>query len=63
MYKRQLLPGAKKLGTERIPVCPSAISGEGILSEFYRSRKLLDRCLEAIALRNDLTLGELSLLL
>ena len=58
-----LLPGAKKLGTERIPVCPSAISGEGILSEFYRSRKLLDRCLEAIALRNDLTLGELSLLL
>lgn len=58
-----LLPGAKKLGTERIPVCPSAISGEGILSEFYRSRKLLDRCLETIALRNDLTLGELSLLL
>ena len=58
-----LLPGAKKLGTERILVCPSAISGEGILSEFYRSRKLLDRCLEAIALRNDLTLGELSLLL
>lgn len=58
-----LLPGAKKLGTERIPVCPSAISGEGILSEFYRNRKLLDRCLEAIALRNDLTLGELSLLL
>lgn len=52
-----LLPGCKKLGTERIPVCPSAISGEGILSEFYRSRKLLDRCLEAIALRNDLTLG------
>lgn len=58
-----LLPGAKKLGTERVPVCPSAIFGEGIASEFYRSRKLLDRCLEVIALRNDLTLRELSLLL
>lgn len=58
-----LLPGVLKLGDERNNVCYEAVSGEGILTDFYRNRKLLDRYLEIVALRYDLTLKEVSLLL
>ena len=58
-----LLPGAKSSAQSASRSVLPRSPEEGILSEFYRSRKLFDRCLEAIALRNDLTLGELSLLL
>lgn len=58
-----ILPGAKKLGDERNIVCSEAISGEGILMEIYRNRKLLERYLETVALRNDLSLNEVTLLL
>lgn len=58
-----LLPGTKKLGDERSGVSAEAIAGEGLLSEIYRQRKLLERYLEAAALKNDLTVQEASLLL
>lgn len=58
-----LLPGVSKLGDERANVYSEAISSEGILAEAYRSRKLLERYLEVVALRNDLSLHEISLLL
>lgn len=58
-----LLPGVSKLGTERNNVCPEAVSGDGILMEAYRERKLLERYLETVALRNDLSLKEVTLLL
>lgn len=58
-----ILPGSQKLGEERTALCSVAIEGEGILPEAYRSEKLLDRCLEAAALQNDLSLDEARLLL
>ena len=58
-----LLPGTKKLGDERAGVSAEAIAGEGLLSEIYRERKLLERYLETAALKNDLTLQEAFLLL
>lgn len=57
-----LLPGVSKLGDERASISADAISKEGILAESYRNRKLLERYLETIALRNDLTLKETALL-
>lgn len=58
-----ILPGSKKLGQERSFVSPEAISGEGILLDNYRSRKLLDYYLEPVALKHDLTLNDVRLLL
>lgn len=58
-----LLPGVSKLGNERTNVYSEAISGEGIVSETYRSRKLLEHYLEVVALRNGLSLHDISLLL
>lgn len=57
-----ILPGAKKLGDERIGVFPDAALGDGILMESYRTKKLLERYLEIVALQNDLTLNETMLL-
>lgn len=58
-----LLPGTKKLGDERAGVSASALAGEGMLSELYRERKLMQRYLEVAALKNDLTPSEAYLLL
>ena len=58
-----ILPGTKHLGDERTSVCAQAVAGEGILTDAYRSKKLLDRCLEPAALENDLSLPEVRLLL
>ena len=58
-----LLPGTKKLGDERAGVSVSALAGEGMLSELYRERKLMQRYLEVAALKNDLTPSEAYLLL
>ncbi len=58
-----ILPGAKRLGDERGSVCRAAVDGEGVLPDLYRSRKLLDRYLETVAVQNDLTLEETRLLL
>ena len=58
-----ILPGTKKLGEERSFVSKEAITGEGLLMDYYRSRKLMDYYLEPIALKNNLTLNEIRLLL
>ncbi len=58
-----IFPGNKKLGDERAGVSSEAIAGEGVLSEIYRQRKLMERYLEAAALKNDITIQEASLLL
>lgn len=58
-----ILPGAKKLGDERSSVCQEAVDGEGIVMDAYRDRKLLERYLEIAALKNDLSLAEVQLLL
>lgn len=58
-----ILPGSKKLGDERVSVCPEAITGEGILADAFRERKLLEQHLESAALQNDMSLQEASVLL
>ncbi|MBQ7841686.1 MAG: glycosyltransferase [Lachnospiraceae bacterium] len=55
--------GSKKLGEERSAVCPAGLSGNGVLTEHYQNRKLLDYYLESVALKHDLTLNEINLLL
>ena len=55
--------GSKKLGEERNSVSQEVVAGEGILMDDYRYRKLLDYYLEPIAQKNNLTLGEVRLLL
>lgn len=57
------LPGSKKLGDERVSVSRSAITGEGVLADAFRERKLLEQHLESAALRNGMTLQETRLLL
>lgn len=57
-----IMPGSWKLGKERTSVNPEVVAGEGILMEAYRSRKLLQRNLETVALKNGLTLEEVQLL-
>ncbi len=58
-----LLPSAKKLGNERIPVDQEAIVNDGFLMEEYRERKLLDRYLEVVSLSENLSMNEVRLLL
>ena len=58
-----LLPNSRRLGDERMQVSPSILSGEGVLYDAFRERKLLERYLETAALQNDLTLPDARLLL
>ena len=58
-----ILPGSKKLGEERSQVSADVLAAEGFLMDDYRSRKLMDYYLEPIALKNDLTLDEVRLLM
>lgn len=63
MVPLSILPGSIKLGEERTRVSMGAVEGEGIFLEAYRERKLLERCLEIAAMKNDLSLEEVQLLL
>lgn len=58
-----VLPNSKKLGAERSRVAPELLSGDGPLHNAYRSRKLLEQYLETAALKNDLSLQDITLLL
>ena len=58
-----VLPNSRKLGDERMQVCPHVLEGEGVLYDAFRERKLLDRYLETAALKNDLALSDAKLLL
>lgn len=58
-----ILPGATKLGNERLQVCPELLDGDSLLHDAFRRRKLLDRFLETVALKHDLSLAEVRLLL
>lgn len=53
-----ILPGATRLGNERAQVCQEALAGEGVLMDNYRTRKLLERYLEPVALKHDLSMTE-----
>ena len=58
-----ILPGSKKLGSERTSVSPQALNGHGIFIDAYRSKMLLYRYLESAAIKHDLTLNDACLLL
>lgn len=58
-----VLPGSMRLGDERISVSMEVNESGGILMEAYRERKLLERFLETVALKQDLGLEEVKLLL
>lgn len=59
-----LLPGSVKLGQERQSYClPEALEGDGIPLESYRYRKLWGRYCEVVALKNDITLEEVLVLI
>ena len=58
------LAGSKKLGKERISTAnPDAIELDGIVMESYRYRKMLERHCETVAVKNDLSLQEVLMLL
>ena len=57
------IPGTQKLGKERSQALQEVISEDGIIVEKYRDRKLIERYLESVALKYDMTMAELSLLL
>lgn len=58
------LAGSKKLGKERISTLNrDAISGDGVPVELYRFRKLLERHCETVAVKYDLTMDEILILL
>ena len=58
-----ILSGSKRLGDERVNVPAQAMEGEGVLLDTYRERKLLETCLEPVALQYDLAFSDLRLLL
>lgn len=62
MLPPSILPSVKKLGQERINSLPALLSGDGLVFDDYRRRKLMDRYLEVIALKNDLTLKDVKFL-
>lgn len=57
-----ILPGSMKLGDERVSISFGAVEGAGFLFDSYRERKLLDRYLETVAIKLDMTLEEVVLL-
>ena len=58
-----ILPGSKKLGDERVFVNTEILQAEGPAGEDYRKRKLLEHYLEPVALKGDLKVADVRLLL
>ena len=58
-----ILPGSKKLGDERVFVNTEILQAEGPVGEDYRKRKLLEHYLEPVALKGDLKVMDVRLLL
>lgn len=58
-----ILPGSKKLGDERVFVNTEILHAEGPAGEDYRKRKLLEHYLEPVALKGDLKVMDVRLLL
>ncbi len=56
------IPGTYRLGYERTRVGKGALEGEGTLFDAYRERKLQERMLDIVALRNDLATVDVKLL-
>lgn len=57
-----ILPGSMKLGDERISVSLNVAEGVGILFDTYREGILLDRYLETVAIKYDLSFEDVKLI-
>lgn len=58
-----ILPGSRKLGQEKlVTVLPEALEGESTPLEYYRYRKLWERYCEVVAVKNDMSLEEVQVL-
>lgn len=58
------MPGSRKLGQERLSaVNPEALKGDGAALEYYCYRKLWEKYCEITAIKNDLTLDEVQVLI
>ncbi len=58
-----VMPGSTKLGKERSSASQAAVEAEGVLMESYRYHKFLDYYLEPIAIRYELLISEVRVLL
>lgn len=58
-----IMPGSKKLGDERVFVNTEILQAEGPAGEDYRKRKLSEHYLEPVALKGDLKVMDVRLLL
>ena len=58
-----ILPGSKKLGDERVFVNTEILQADGPAGDAYRKRKLLEHYLEPVALKGDLKVSDVHLLL
>ena len=58
-----IMPGSKKLGYERTFVNTKILQAEGPAGDAYRKRKLLEHYLEPVALKGDLKVSDVRLLL
>ena len=58
-----ILPGSKKLGDERVFVNTEILQAEGPAGDAYRKRKLLEHYLEPVALKGDMKVSDVRLLL
>lgn len=58
-----ILPGSKKLGDERVFVNTEILQAGGPAGDAYRKRKLLEHYLEPVALKGDLKVMDVRLLL
>lgn len=58
-----ILPGSRKLGSERTKISPEALNGSGFVLDSYRKKIFVQRYLEAAAIRYGMTLDDAWLLL
>ena len=58
-----ILPGASRLGDERTKVSEEVLESNGLLQNAYRDRMLLQYYLEPVALKHDISVPELRLML
>ena len=58
-----ILPGASRLGDERTKVSEEVLESNGLLQNAYRDRMLLQYYLEPVALKHDISIPELRLML
>ena len=58
-----VIPGTKKLGEERASINENAISSDGQAADYYRNRKMLEHYMEPVALKSDLRIEDVMLIL